>query len=485
MQTTAPPGKPSSAPDAAPAAAVLRVRGLQFGTIAALMGLWLAIGRPPVGAPTVPAPDAPAGSAVTGGAVAAGAHGQAALTPVAPIEASLGLATIEVIVGSNDTLDRIFRKLKISLSDLATMRAMPGLRSGLDRLYPGETLKFILRGADLFALERRVSPSETLKVRRETDGFATDMISNPLEIERQTTSGTITSSLFQAANAAGIEDTTALAIADIFAWDIDFVLDIQPGDSFRVTFEKVSQDGRYLHDGRILAVQFVNRGRVYQAVRYEHADGTYAYFTPDGRSLRKAFIRAPVEFTRISSRFNGARLHPILNTIRAHKGVDYAAPVGTPVRAAGDGRVVFAGRRGGYGNVIELAHANQVSTVYGHLSRFARGLAAGNRVQQGSVIGFVGMTGLATGPHLHYEYRVRGQQKDPQKVPLPSSEPIPAIQMADFRASTAPLLVSLAPAADGAPRASTAAAAPSSVISSSVIPSAAAANARSTVTASR
>jgi murein DD-endopeptidase MepM/ murein hydrolase activator NlpD len=364
-------------------------------------------------------------------------------------EASLGLSTIEVIVGRNDTLDRIFRNLELSLGDLASLRAMPELRAHLDRLHPGELLKISTRAGEFFGLERKVSASETLKVIRKQDGFTTDLIENPIERATRTTGAEIRSSLFQAANAAGIDDSTALKIAEIFAWDIDFVLDIQPGDRFSVTYEQLSQDGEPVGDGDVLAVEFVNQGQVYRAVRYVEPDGSAGYFTPDGRSLRKAFIRAPVEFTRISSRFNPNRRHPVLNRMRAHRGVDYAAPIGTPVRAAGDGRVRFVGWKGGYGKVVEIQHANEVRTLYGHLSRFARGLDRGDRVRQGEVIGHVGMTGLATGPHLHYEYLHRGVHKDPQKVPLPKAAPIPGSLLADFRSRTGPLLASLDAAARG------------------------------------
>lgn len=366
-----------------------------------------------------------------------------AAQPLATAPASLGLSNIQVIVSRNDTLDRIFRRLQLSIADLATLRALPDLKRHLDRLYPGELLKFIYKGGEFVGLERRLSASETLHVVRKSDGFASEVIENPLEIQPRTAHAVIRNSLFQAADAAGLSDATALAVADIFAWDIDFVLDIQPGDEFFVTYEGVSQDGHYVRDGNVLAARFVNRGRSYEAVRYVDPDGKARYYTPDGHSLRRAFIRAPVEFTRISSGFNSARLHPILNRIRAHKGVDYAAPTGTPVHAAGDGRVSFVGRRGGYGNVIELDHAHGITTVYGHLSRFAAGLHRGESVRQGQVIGAVGMTGLATGPHLHYEYRVNGVHRDPRTVPLPDAEPVPARWLADFRTKTQPLLATL------------------------------------------
>jgi murein DD-endopeptidase MepM/ murein hydrolase activator NlpD len=365
------------------------------------------------------------------------------LLDAAPSQAALGLSSIEVIVGRNDTLERIFRRLELSLQDLASLRAMPELRAHLDRLRPGDLITFVLRGNELFGLERKLSPSDTLKVERAESGFATDVVVNPLEREIRTATGTITNSLFRAAQQAGLSDTSALAITEIFAWDIDFVLEIQPGDTFTVTHEALSQDGGRVGDGDILAAEFVNAGRRFRAVRYVDPDGRAAYYTPEGESLRKAFLRAPVEFSRISSQFNLYRRHPLLNRIRAHRGVDYAAPIGTPVRAAGDGRVRFAGQQGGYGKVIELDHAGGVLTVYGHLSRLAKSLSRGDRVQQGDVIGYVGMTGLATGPHLHYEYRVRGVHMNPHTVPLPTADPVPPPLLADFRERTTPLVASL------------------------------------------
>lgn len=372
-------------------------------------------------------------------------------------KAALMPLTVDVIVGANDTLELIFRKLKLSVADLATLRALPDLRSSLDRLYPGEQLKFGVRDAQLVSLERQLSPSETLQVKRDASGFETEVIVNPLERALRVGEAVIRSSLFQAAGDAGLSDSLALRIADVFRWDIDFVLDIQQGDRFRVIYEELSQDGKPLGEGDILAVEFVNQGTVYRAIRFAHGhprtgaaadgasgdDGDFGYYTPDGKSLRKAFLRAPLEFTRVSSRFNLFRRHPVLNRMRAHRGVDYAAPIGTPVKAAGEGRVRFIGTKGGYGKVIEIQHANEVRTLYGHLSRFARGLRQGERVRQGEIIGFVGMTGLATGPHLHYEYLLRGVHQDPQKVPLPNDRPIPASLMAQFRTHAAPLLASL------------------------------------------
>jgi murein DD-endopeptidase MepM/ murein hydrolase activator NlpD len=278
---------------------------------------------------------------------------------------------------------------------------------------------------------------------REPSGLKANVLQSPLEMRVRTVRGAISTSLFEAVEAAGAHDQTAVQLADIFGWDIDFVLDVRPGDTFVVTYPEVWRDGVYLKDGPIQAAAFVNQGREFRAVRYTDPQGDSHYYTPDGRSLHKAFLRTPVEFTRVSSRFNSARLHPILNRIRAHKGVDYAAPIGTPVRAAGDGRIRFAGVKGGYGNLVEIEHTRSIVTVYGHLSRFARGTRAGAHVTQGEVIAYVGMTGLATGPHLHYEYRVNGVFKNPQTVTLPAAEPIDARWRDDFVTRSAPLLASL------------------------------------------
>lgn len=367
-------------------------------------------------------------------------------TPAA--QASLAGSAIDVIVRRNDTLEKIFRNLQLNLADLATLRTLPDLRTTLDRLHPGEALRLFRDDAGaLLGLERQLSESERLQVARADDGFQAHIIETPLERSVRTASATVTSSLFMAARNSGISDQVAIEIADVFAWDIDFVLDVREGDRFTVSYEQLSKDGEYLRDGAVLAVQFVNQGREYRAVRYVDPDGNARYFTPDGRSLKKAFLRAPLEFTRVSSRFNPSRKHPVLNRIRAHRGVDYAAPTGTPVRAAGDGRVQFRGVKGGYGNAIELSHAGGVVTVYGHMSRFAKNLRAGQRVTQGQVIGYVGQTGLATGPHLHYEYRVHGAYKDPQKVKLPNAQPLPESLLADFHAQTEPLLAGLGVAA--------------------------------------
>ena len=377
-------------------------------------------------------------------------------------QASVG-ATIEVVVGRNDTLDAIFRRMALDPADLAAIRNLPGIRQSLDFLRPGDSIRLTHSDREVKELSRKVSETQTLDVVRQDQGFEAKMISRPVQTEIRTATGTIESSLFQAAESADISDTVALKLANVFAWDIDFVLDIREGDRFTAVYEQIYQDGKYLRDGEVLAAEFVNNGKIYRAVRFVNDAGSAGYYSPDGKPMRKAFLRAPVEFTRVSSVFNPHRLHPILNLIRGHMGTDYAAPIGTPVHAAGDGRVSFEGQRGGYGNAVVLAHGNNIETLYGHMSRFAKNVHLGSHVQQGDIIGYVGMTGLATGPHLHYEYLTNGVHKDPQTVHLPGAEPLHADLLDKFRTASAPWLARLEPSQAPASSAAASTAAASTV----------------------
>jgi murein DD-endopeptidase MepM/ murein hydrolase activator NlpD len=353
-------------------------------------------------------------------------------------------STIQVVVGPKDTLGSIFRRMALDPADLAAIRELPGIRQSLDYLKPGDAIQVTQSKGSVKELTRKVSETKTLHVVRDEAGFAAKVTENPVQTHIRTASATIDSSLFQAAESAQISDLVALKLADIFAWDIDFVLDIREGDRFTAVYEQIYQDGKYLRDGDVLAAEFVNDGKTYRAVRFVDETGAIGYYSPEGKPMRKAFLRAPVEFTRVSSVFNPHRLHPILNLIRGHMGTDYAAPIGTPVHAAGDGRVAFEGIRGGYGNAILLSHSNEIQTLYGHMSRFARDIHVGSHVQQGAVIGYVGMTGLATGPHLHYEYLMNGVHKDPQTVKLPGADPLRADAMDRFHVQTAAWLDALA-----------------------------------------
>lgn len=355
------------------------------------------------------------------------------------------VAATDVVVGRNDTLDAVFGRLAFDKADLAAIRNLPGIRPSIDSLKPGDVIHLKHVAGSIRELSRKVSETQTLVVVRTDGPFTAQFLDDPIETRIRTASAVIDSSLFQAAEAAGISDAVALKLANIFGWDIDFVLDIRDGDRYTVVYEQIYQDGKKLRDGEILAAEFVNNGRAYRAVGFKSDSGRLNYYAPTGLAMRKAFLRAPVEFTRVSSRFNPHRLHPILQTIRGHMGTDYAAPIGTPVHASGDGRVSFAGRRGGYGNAILLAHTNSISTLYGHMSRFAGHVRVGTRVQQGDVIGYVGMTGLATGPHLHYEYLVNGLHKNPQTVQLPGAEPLRGEVLHRFLSESAPLLSRLEP----------------------------------------
>lgn len=331
----------------------------------------------------------------------------------------------EVRVQRGDTLGKILSNHGISPQAIHPFSGQdPDLRKVAD-LRVGDLLRLDIRDGELHAIERVISRAESLRTQWVENQWQTETVVRDLERRTRYTRGTIEGSLFVAGQTAGLSDRMIMQFANIFAWDIDFALDIRTGDTFQVLYEELYVEGEKFSDGNILAAEFINRDRVVQAFRYEDTQGDVHYLDATGKSLRRAFLRSPVEFSRISSRFNPNRRHPVLNTIRAHRGVDYAAPTGTPIRASGDGRVEFVGVRGGYGNTIMLRHGQAYTTLYAHLSRFARGIRTGTRVKQGQIIGYVGMTGLASGPHLHYEFQVNGVHRDPLTVALPKADGIP------------------------------------------------------------
>jgi murein DD-endopeptidase MepM/ murein hydrolase activator NlpD len=292
-------------------------------------------------------------------------------------------------------------------------------------------LRYFPGGSEQFLMEK-------------TDG-AFKLIEKPIELEKhvQMKSGVIDSSLFAATDSAGVPDNVTTQIVDIFSSDIDFHRDLRKGDLFTVVYESLHNNGELARAGRILAVEFVNQGTPHKAVYFQADDGNSGYYAPDGKNLRKAFLRSPLEFSRVSSGFSSARFHPVLQTWRAHKGVDYAAPTGTIVKATANGTVAFAGWQSGYGNIVILQHQGQYTTAYGHLSAFSKGLRKGQRVSQSDVIGYVGATGMATGPHLHYEFRVSDVQRDPLRVAMPVAIPILAQNMTIFHENTRPLTARL------------------------------------------
>jgi len=317
------------------------------------------------------------------------------------------------------------------------LRLAPQARP-LQPLTPGRSVR-AETGIDgtLHWLEMLTPRGRVLRVERDASGFSA--AEQALEPERrlEMRSGEIRSSLFAATDAAGLPDAVAMQIADIFASDIDFHRDLRRGDTFTVIYESFHHHGERVRTGRVVAAEFVNGRRTLQGVWFEHQPGEGAYYTPEGRSLRRAFLRSPMEVSRVTSGFSHARFHPVLQQTRAHRGIDYGAPVGTPVRAVANGTVEFAGRQGGYGNVVILAHPNNITTLYAHLHGFTAKVRKGARVAQGEVIGQVGMTGLTTGPHLHYEFRIAGTHVDPLRVALPEAPPITPALRGAFEAATA------------------------------------------------
>lgn len=282
-----------------------------------------------------------------------------------------------------------------------------------------------------------------LVVERRGNSFVTSEEALALETRTVVKSGEIRSSLFSATDEVGVPDAIATQLAEIFSGDIDFYRDLRKGDRFSLVYETHNLHGQAIRSGRILSAEFVNNQRSYSAYWYQSGEGKDGYYTAEGKSLRKAFLRSPLEFSRITSGFSNARIHPVLQVSRAHKGVDYGAPIGTRVRAVADGVVDFAGRQGGYGNLIILKHRATYSTAYGHLNGFASGIRKGSRISQGDTVGYVGQTGLATGPHLHYEFRVNSSQVNPLSMTLPAALPLDPSQTHHFRTTIAPLRDSL------------------------------------------
>lgn len=348
-------------------------------------------------------------------------------------------------VKKGDTLSSIFARAGLPLVQAIAISRQKGA-SALNRIRLDQTLHFYFNAdKQLDSIEYEVDAVTTLVVAVTGKGeYQVAEHKKDVEYREFSAGGTITSSLSEAAEKAGISYSLALALVDIFKWEVDFARDVQEGDEFRILYEKAYINGEFIKNGRILAAEFINGGKRLQAVRFEDDDGELVgYFTPKGDSLRRGFLRTPVSFGRISSGFSKKRFHPIKKTWRAHKGVDYAARKGTPIFAVADGVVQLAGRKNGYGKTVILRHGSKYTTLYAHMNGYAKGIRSGKRVSQGQVIGYVGSTGLATGPHLHYEFRVYGKHKNPLKVKLPKADPIAQKYLATFTAQTSPLLARL------------------------------------------
>ncbi len=309
----------------------------------------------------------------------------------------------------------------------------------LYQLAPGRVVRALTTNEGKLITLRYMQGGTELAVEQQGDGYTIVEQKPALETRVLMKSAEIRSSLFAATDAAQLADSIATQIADIFSTDIDFHKDLRRGDRFTVVYEMQYHLGEPVKAGRVLAAEFTNQGKRHQAMWFKHSDGQGGYYTFDGKNIRKAFLRSPLEFSRISSGFTQARFHPVLQQWRAHRGVDYAAPTGTGVKATADGVVELAGRHAGYGNLLVLRHQSKYTTWYGHLSGFAKGIHKGARVAQGEVIGYVGATGLATGPHLHYEFRINDEHQDPLRVVMPEAPPITADQRAAFEAVARPM----------------------------------------------
>lgn len=339
-------------------------------------------------------------------------------------------------VQAGDNLSAIFIKVGLDAQDMYKVLNSNEEAQVLNKLYPGYQLSFnISEPGTLSQLKVLKSPIDGYLFTLDKDGYQVEPIQRIPEIIETFKEGVINDSLFMAGQKADIPAVSIMEMADIFGGVIDFILDPREGDNFSIVYEEKYLDGEFIGNGEIVAAQFTNQGSQYTAFRYESADGEVGYYNPEGESMRKAFLRTPLDVFRISSNFNLSRKHPILNTIRAHRGTDYAAPRGTPVRATSDGVVTWAARNGSFGKLIVIQHNGQFETKYAHLNDYAQDLKKGSRVRQGEVIGYVGTTGGSTGPHLHYEFLVNGEHKDPAKMldQMPKSNSLDPSELPRFR----------------------------------------------------
>ncbi len=367
----------------------------------------------------------------------------AAAQPPATIQPAAHEDWLSIPIRSGDNLTTLFEKANLGANQLYPL--INGIKpsSALKKLMPGERLEFLIDQSELIKLRHITSPLTQTLITRTEEKFNIESIQLTPEITHRYRHGRIDDSLFLSGERAGLSQQKIMELAGIFGWDIDFALDIRQGDEFSLIYEQQWLDGVMVGEGNIVAAEFTNQGSTFQAVRYVDSKGSSNYYTPNGDSMRKAFLRTPVDFSRISSRFNPSRKHPIFKTDRPHRGVDYAAPTGTPIKSSGDGKIIHAGTKGGYGKTVIVQHGQSYTTLYAHMSRIKTGIKSGTRVQQGQTIGYVGSTGYATGPHLHYEFRINGTHRNPLTVPLPHASPLPKKELATFVPLASDLLAQL------------------------------------------
>ena len=360
-------------------------------------------------------------------------HNETSPTPTPTLAQDPDENWVSYSVQKNDNLTSLFKRAGLDARDVYNISQATIEGKELNRLYPGESLSFLIEGAALKKLKYAVSPLKTILIASINNEYVVKTIERTPETRERYVEGFIEDSLFADAERAGLSNNMIMRFASMFGWDVDFSQDIRKGDRFKVIYNEQFLDGKKIKDGHIVAAQFINNGESFTAIRYTDSDGSSSYYTPDGHSMRKAFLRMPVDFARISSSFNLKRKHPVLNRIRAHKGVDYAASTGTPIKASGDGKVIWKGTKGGYGRAIIIQHGSNITTLYAHMSKYNTKLEQGSRVKQGQVIGYVGQSGLASGPHLHYEFRVNGTHKNPMTVKFPQASPVPKKELAAFQ----------------------------------------------------
>jgi murein DD-endopeptidase MepM/ murein hydrolase activator NlpD len=363
---------------------------------------------------------------------------------IAALESQQQLFVREEKIRSGDTLATVLNRLGVDDTTAVNFIKSDPTARGVLQLKAGKRIQVqTANNGKLLWLSTTIvdgkdNPVKNIVVSRQDDHFVASEVAASIEKRIEMRSGEIKSSLFAATDTAQIPDPIATQLVDMFATDIDFSSDLRRGDRFNVVYEAFWQNGEYVRTGRILAAEFTNAGKTYQSVWFDEPGSKQGggYYGFDGKSLKKAFLKSPLEFSRISSGFS-MRSHPISGKWKQHKGVDFAAATGTPIRASGDGTIDFAGTQGGYGNVVVIKHWGNFSTAYAHMSRFASGMHKGAKVSQGEVIGYVGTSGWSTGPHLHYEFRVNNEARDPLTVDVPNAQPLAGAELQHFRAVTA------------------------------------------------
>lgn len=352
---------------------------------------------------------------------------------------------LNITVKAGDSLASIFARYNLSAKTLQQILNINEHTTSLQTLQPGQSLQILINNDNTLAqLVIPINIKESLIITHDGDDYSATIDQKKLEVHKYYKSANIEHSLYRAAKSVNIPEQTILQLSDIFAWQIDFGKDLRPRDNFTILYDEYYSDGEKISIGDILAAKFHNQGEVFTAIRYTDTNGHTDYYTADGKNTRKAFLRYPVKYSHISSPFDPNRMHPILEENRPHKGVDLAAPLGTPIKATGDGKISYIGKNGGYGNMIKIHHAGgHYTSLYAHMLRFAGGLAKGSTVKQGQVIGYVGQSGLATGPHLHFEVNHNGETVNPVTVKLPQAEPVDSRYLDDFLKKAEQLMTQL------------------------------------------